>query len=918
MTKRLLEPILEGGIRHVHFFNGRRLTAEDLQAEQAANREERARLGLAAGAGIVWGLEVSETADASPADGGRAAVLKVRAGLAINGLGQAVALPYDQRVALVAPEAPLPASAGLFGPCEGAAPVEIGTGSGAYILVLTPVSGFEGRAPMSGPDAGGRVTGCGSRYSVAGVRFGVVPVPLPGGPGDPATLRNRLAHLCFGTEALLEGRRVPPEGPGGDGLAGAAPDLSPCDVPLALLYWSGGSVRFLDMWSVRRRVTAPYPAPRWLAYVADGRRAVAEAIFLQFQDEIDQLVQRETGLKRMDAASRFRYLPAAGFLPVGHNEFDVYAFFREDRFRRRIELEADPAYLRVLLMVALYVDPIDVNDPPPVAIYHIPGVEDYIFFMRQEASRLSDRKAPEVVRQTEESKPEPTGTIEVDLAVADESAQTALIRELRGLSSKGASAAGTVLARSFKVTAVDELGNVYEGQTVLDAAAVKLAEDGKRFARSVIDGLDPGVYTVKVQAKLFRAASKLVKLGSGGRERVLFQLVPLEERSGGQPAVAVAPGKVARADWMEHAWYDKIAVMDAYINPNPLPQSVRQWDLVTDPPPEVREWLIAWADAVAARLPSAAVDPGDVRIVVRPDYVPGTVADEPYAYIEFGENGAHVPVVLVPNHMALDGPVAVQSAEVAGIDQDIGMRLWQLGAGEVDIAASAWTGLLVDAGLAQETAASVLEEARRKVTELKTSVKVVPGVDTKLGASLQEKGIDSAVKLANADPVKLQEELGIDSLAANVVVEEARRIVPEEVWSLRSPDLGLSDAQVKALEEIGIKTKGDLAAKPVEEISEKMEVDAGEAGSIVERAKQALDESRLKLSVQEKAPVTLLKEAERVPMDAALAKNLARSGVKTLKDVAEADADRLAQLTGDRKIAQTLIDAAKARIELVR
>ena len=186
-------------------------------------------------------------------------VLNVSAGMAINGLGQTFALPQDLPVALVAPQRELPADAGLFGPCDGASPVEVGTGQGAYMLVATPVSGFEGRAPMSGFDAAGKVTGCGSRFAVTGVRFAVVPVSLPGGTGNLATFRNRLAHHCFGTQALLSVYRFPPEGPPGDRLAEVAPDLRSCDVPLALLYWSDGRIAFLDHWAVRRRVAAPVP-----------------------------------------------------------------------------------------------------------------------------------------------------------------------------------------------------------------------------------------------------------------------------------------------------------------------------------------------------------------------------------------------------------------------------------------------------------------------------------------------------------------------------------------------------------------------------------------------------------------------------------------------------------------------------------
>ncbi len=931
MTKRLLEPILEGGIRHVHFFNGRRLTAEDLQTEQAAGRQARERLGLGIGSGIVAGFEVTETAQRLSSDARPGVVLKVRAGTAINGLGQTLALGQDQDVELVAPEETVSADAGLFGPCEGATSVTIGTGSGAYILVATPVSGFEGRAPMSGFDYGGRVTGCASRYSVAGVRFRVVPLQLPGGVGAPGTLRNRLAHHCFGTEALLASYRVPPEGPGGDRLSKAAPDLDPCDVPLALLYWSDGGIQFIDAWSVRRRVSAPFPASEWLSFASDQRKAVAEALFLQFQDQIDWLVERETGLKSMDAAARFRYLPPAGFLPVGHNEFDVAAFFRRDRFQRQIELEGDPTFLRAWVHIASYIDPIDVNDPPPIVIYHLPGLSDYVFFMRHEATRLSG--PPQEVLELLRDEPESvaTGAIEVDLALAEgrgapadesgalaeESGGLRIRTNIHALLSFLGKTEQAALARGIKVTATDEVGNTYEGTMSIPGSVMQITT-GKRFARSIIDSLEPGTYKVSVQSKFFRTASRIVDLREGARERVLFQLIPQEKEVSTQTGVTLLPAKTAKADWMEHEWYDKMAVMEAYINPNRLPEEVQTWDLVTDPPPHVKEWLVSWADWTATRMPNAAVDPGDVRILVRPDYVPSTVSDEPYAYIEFGKNGAHVPIVMVPNHTALDTPVSLQSAEVTGIDQDVGMRLWQLGAGEVDIAAAAWTGVLRDVGFSGETAVSILEEARNKAVDLKTSVKAVPGVDAKIGAVLEDKGIDSAVKLANADPARLKEELGIDDLAAKVVVEEARKVVPEEAWSLKSRDLGLSETQVKALEEIGVTTKGDLAQKSAEEISEKVGVAVKDAGSILEKTTQAIDEKSIKAKVIEKTPVAALKESEDVALDADLAKSLAKSGVKHLKDVAETDVDRLAALTGDRKTAEGLINAAKARIGLVR
>ncbi|MCB0238608.1 MAG: hypothetical protein KDH08_08165, partial [Anaerolineae bacterium] len=60
MTLELLEPMLHGGIRNTHFFNGRLLTAGDLRAEQQANRQQHQQLGLAVGAGVVEGYDVRQ------------------------------------------------------------------------------------------------------------------------------------------------------------------------------------------------------------------------------------------------------------------------------------------------------------------------------------------------------------------------------------------------------------------------------------------------------------------------------------------------------------------------------------------------------------------------------------------------------------------------------------------------------------------------------------------------------------------------------------------------------------------------------------------------------------------------------------------------------------------------------------------
>src|SRR5438093_3453111 len=218
---QLLEPVLTGGIKDTHFFNGRLLTADDLRTMQAAARQHDAQLGRAIGDGVAYGLEVS--LGAAPASGSQI-VLHVERGLAINLLGERAMLPSAVDVALV-PSADEPTPDGVFTVCQPPTAGEF-TNLGLYLFTIAPASGLDGRAPMievSSEDIG---TKCGSRYEIEGVTFSAIPLTLPAddtpvrtaarsllttvqaaletigtGPLPPEMhkLRNIVAHLCFGS-----------------------------------------------------------------------------------------------------------------------------------------------------------------------------------------------------------------------------------------------------------------------------------------------------------------------------------------------------------------------------------------------------------------------------------------------------------------------------------------------------------------------------------------------------------------------------------------------------------------------------------------------------------------------------------------------------------------------------------------------
>ena len=145
---QLQQPLTDGAIRTVNFFNGRLLSAKDLTREQTARREADARLGRAIGDGVAYGLEVARDAGLDTA---AAPVLRVKAGLAVNRAGRTLRLAADVSVALTrrfgAGE-----SGCVFANCT---PLVGGTyiaGAGVYLLTIAPAQTSEGRAATNGLD----------------------------------------------------------------------------------------------------------------------------------------------------------------------------------------------------------------------------------------------------------------------------------------------------------------------------------------------------------------------------------------------------------------------------------------------------------------------------------------------------------------------------------------------------------------------------------------------------------------------------------------------------------------------------------------------------------------------------------------------------------------------------------------------
>ena len=374
-STELLQAVLDGGIRSINFFNGRLLTGEDLSKEQDANRQERKELGVAIGEGVAYGLEVSAT----PAVNQQVAPsLRITPGLAANRQGQTLKLPIMIDVSLLssANAGSMPATSRAFSACQ-LLPANV-AGQSVFLFTIAPATGSEGLAPVSGL---GNTTGaCNSRYLIEGVQFRLLPLMLSKDLLDDLDhLRNRLAYACFGTsddrvKAFLNNPFAPPLT--GYGLLD---DLRPnqltdCEVPLATLYWTAANgFEFVDLWSVRRRLTKPAADWQWPLLLSDRRRSEGEAMFLQFEDHLETLLTTIPFPKSVVATQYFRYLPPIGILPLASLEstqgFVYTTFFAQRSYHTPLFIEG--AAVGDLFHTALAYPPIDLSTNELIWLYSV-------------------------------------------------------------------------------------------------------------------------------------------------------------------------------------------------------------------------------------------------------------------------------------------------------------------------------------------------------------------------------------------------------------------------------------------------------------------------------------------------------------------------------------------------------------------
>jgi hypothetical protein len=305
-----------------------------------------------------------------------APVVTVQPGLAINRRGQAMRLNEAADISLIRPPSDFSPTAGaVFADCQPPQPGAYLVDEGVYLLVMSPASATEGRASVNG--LGTCTSGCNAKYKVEGVQFRLVPMQPAADLTQTALLRNRVAYECFGVPADTDELVGDPfsgswERTGLlDVLLKKKIGIGPCDVPLAVLFWTLPGIQYIDMWSVRRRLTEPDGGSGWPLLFGARRVNEVHAMIQQFQDQVEEAFNKESDLSGVRVTDRFAFLPPAGLLPVqafNSPKGFVAATFFGSQASPSIATMDGPA-LRPLFAEALSHEPIEISSGDKIQLY---------------------------------------------------------------------------------------------------------------------------------------------------------------------------------------------------------------------------------------------------------------------------------------------------------------------------------------------------------------------------------------------------------------------------------------------------------------------------------------------------------------------------------------------------------------------
>ncbi|MCA3414585.1 MAG: hypothetical protein INF84_08285 [Roseomonas sp.] len=808
----LLAPILEGGIRRTHFFNGRLLTAEDLRADQAADRAKRGQLGRLFGRGVAHGLMVTPV----PGAAAGAPVVRVEPGLALDGLGQVIELPLPADIRLVQSSAAPPTDGGLFEVCvPPMATAALPSGVGAYILTISGVSGFQGRAPAAGLAANALPGGaCGSRWAVEGVCFRLVPLPfsdigLPAGnaadlarrsdPESRIMFRSVLASACLGLAPLEAALAAQPAAAGSAGgevgaiatLAGSGA-LGECEVPLALLIWRGNGLEPPDPWAVRRGLDlSEADAAHGRATGATMRR-LGLAAMLHFQ----HLIAQQPSMLQSSARNHLAALPPVGVLPT-NTDWPVFL----GHHGPAIATPVDPAMLGAALRAGL--DLPGALLPPPAASGRVDNATPYEVLDGGNRFGFVFRRLTSPRLRVIIANPLPAG----------------LVLEVQPVGG------GTATRGSLAPEVRDVAWSVSGGRCfIIDGAAA-----GLHRAVAIAGNLPPSISAP--QTLVAGRTLDVILAAPTAQASPTTQPGTQPEKNLPQPARCVT---VQRLHAKLPAKLRLCMVPEALEEKNDLPASreifLRGLDKTTktsgsvserdekemvdvSPDRKVTGWLNAWGDYLKWIYRGEKIkfiSPAKLLVDAawRPARNAASVREKPPAWAVFGDIA--IPVSISVTKLQTRVPVRVNEARIPGLDDQLVEQLEKLGIRTLDDLAASWAERLRGPRPRPgwlDPVPDIIFEAVARTEKINLDRDYLAGATDEVKKTLDQLGLNDDVALANADPAALGKELGDTGLAGRLVLQ-ARRIVPESAWSLGA--LALDAGLTETLVGLGLDSQGAL------------------------------------------------------------------------------------------------------------
>jgi hypothetical protein len=323
------------------WFDGRFLTAADLERDQNYFLQRQASLGQAAGFGVVHGLLVEQgTENDQPAP----ETIIIRKGDGITPSGELVMLTEDLTIRLsdLAEELKLDAQFGL----SEAPQQPARTRTGIYVIALRPVE-FTANPITTYPASlqAPRVTHDGDIVEATAVSL--VPYPDPVNNFDASFQQAALAHKIFLTDT-------------------PAP-LSDSLLPLAMISIDRDVIQWLDPYLVRRDSGPHSPAPPF--GIVDP--VVQEAFFMQYDARLQTVAGAFLNANpptkaNFAATDYFQALPPAGRFPIDAINTNGGTWFTQIFFPQRmpVVLTLVPEdELPAILQDSLSLPPIDLTLP---------------------------------------------------------------------------------------------------------------------------------------------------------------------------------------------------------------------------------------------------------------------------------------------------------------------------------------------------------------------------------------------------------------------------------------------------------------------------------------------------------------------------------------------------------------------------